>query len=65
MDGETRELIAHLFTRIGMIMEDASTVALLAGSGDQVAHEEAAVAIEQAAEKIAALASAINALLDK
>ncbi|MBK9010187.1 hypothetical protein [Novosphingobium sp.] len=26
MDDETRELITHLLTRIGMIMEDASTV---------------------------------------
>ncbi|WP_374528874.1 hypothetical protein [Novosphingobium sp.] len=63
MDDDTRELIAQLFTRVGMIMEDASPVALLAGSGDHGAQEEAAVAIEQAAERITALASAIRALL--
>ena len=63
MDDDTRELTAQLFTRIGMIMEDASPVALLAGSGDHAGLEEAVVAIEQAAEKVAALASAIRALL--
>lgn len=63
MDDDTRELIAQLFTRVGMIMEDASPVALLAGSGDQASLKVAIAAIEQAAEKIAALASAIRALL--
>jgi hypothetical protein len=63
MDDDTRDLIAQLFTRAGMIMEDASPVALLAGTGDHAALEEAVVAIEQSAEKVAALAGAIRALL--
>lgn len=34
MDDETQELITLLCTRIGMIMEDASVVALTIGSRD-------------------------------
>lgn len=65
MDDDTRELIEQLFTRVGMIMEDTSPVALLAGSGDRGAQEHLAAAVEQAAERITALASAIRALLDE
>lgn len=63
MDDDTRELTAQLFTGIGMIMEDVSPVALMAGSGDQAAQEQAVAAIEQASEQIIALTSAIRALL--
>lgn len=63
MDADTRALIAQLFTKVGEIMEDASSVALFAGSGDHAALIETAEATELAASKIAALASAIRALL--
>lgn len=63
MDDDTHELIAQLCTKVGMIMEDASPVALMAGRGDHAALEVAVAAIEQAAEKVAALASAVRALL--
>lgn len=63
MDDDTRELIAQLFTRVGMIIEDVGPVALLAGTGDRAELDEAVAAIEQAAEKITSLASAVRALL--
>ena len=44
MDNHTRDLIRQLCTRAGMIMEDASPIALASGSEDRLPDLEAAAA---------------------
>jgi len=63
MDDETQELINLLCTRIGVIMEDASVVALTIGSRDQNARLAAIGELELAAERIDRLVKATKALL--
>ena len=62
MDDDTSELIAQLCTRIGMIMEDASVVALTVGGLTVKERDDAIAALEAAAERISALVAAAKAL---
>ena len=62
MDEHTNELIAQLCTRIGMIMEDASVVALTVGGLTVKERDDAIAALEAAAERISALVAAGKAL---
>lgn len=64
MDDDTRDLVAQLCTRIGMIMEDASVDALTMRRRDR---EQLIAAIDKLAmtgEHIAALVRAARALLE-
>ena len=63
MDDETQELITLLCTRIGMIMEDASVVALTIGSRDQDVCLAAIAKLDLAAEQIGRLIKAAQSLL--
>lgn len=63
MDDETQELIILLCTRIGMIMEDASVVALTIGSRDQDACLATIAKLGVAAEQIRWLLRATQSLL--
>ena len=61
-DTDSQDLVDQLSTRIGMIMEDTSVVALtLAPRGDP-ARYEAIDDLDHAAKQIAALVGAIRAL---
>ena len=62
MDEDTSELTAQLCTRIGMIMEDASVVALTMGGLVGVERNDAIVVLADAAERINALVAAVKAL---
>jgi hypothetical protein len=62
MDEDDEELLVRLCTRIGVIMEDASFVALTI-RGTEGAERVAAIAeVTLAAEKLATLAGAVSAL---
>jgi len=63
MDDDTRELIAMLCTRIGMIMEDASIAALSMAQKVPGQMRLEFNEIERAAEKIAVLVNAAGELL--
>ena len=64
MDDDTTDLIARLCTRVGMIMEDASVIALTV-SGIEPSNRQAAIdELEGAARQINALVAAARALLD-
>ena len=62
MDEGRAELIGLLGTRIGMIMEDASVVALTLGSMHPGQQDTAIAQLTTAAEQIRALTSALLAL---
>lgn len=64
MDGDSDDLIAQLCTRIGMIMEDANTLALTIGSFYSSAQLAAIGELETAATRIASLIAAVRALSD-
>jgi hypothetical protein len=63
MEDTTQELVILLCTRIGMIMEDASVVALTIGSRDQNARLAAMAELDVAAEQIGRLVKATQSLL--
>jgi hypothetical protein len=63
MDADTSEIITQLCTRIGMIMEDASVVALTIRELKGDARATAIAELEAAGERIRALAGAARALL--
>lgn len=63
MDDDTRDLIAQLCARIGMIMEDASAVALSISSMTDNERRAAIAEISDQAAGISALAGAAGALL--
>ena len=63
MDDETQELIILLCTRIGMIMEDASVVALTIGSRNRDARATTITELNIAAEQIDRLVKATESLL--
>ena len=63
VDDETQELIVLLCARIGMIMEDASVVALTIGSRDQDACLAAIAKLDLATEQIGGLIKATQSLL--
>ena len=62
MDKDTSELIAALCTRIGMIMEDTSVVALTVGGLTGKERNDAVAVLEAAAERISALVATVTAL---
>jgi hypothetical protein len=64
MDGDTdtQDLVDQLSTRIGMIMEDASVVALTIAPRGDPARYEAIDDLQHAAGQITALVRAIRAL---
>lgn len=63
MDDDTKDLIARLSTRIGMIMEDASVVALSGARGSAAEVTSSVARIEHASEQIAGLVQATRVLL--
>lgn len=62
MDKETSDLIAQISTHVGMIMEDASVIALTLGRVGSEARVTKVCDIADAAAKIYALTEAIKAL---
>lgn len=62
VDNETRELIVRLLTRAGIIMEDASAEAVLAGGAD-ISLSAAIQLLQVASEVVGSLVSASSALL--
>ncbi|MCB2059315.1 MAG: hypothetical protein R3E09_07525 [Novosphingobium sp.] len=62
MDEDTAELVSRLCTRIGMIMEDASFVALTIGSVDEADRSEAIARLEMDARRIDQLIGAVRVL---
>lgn len=63
MDDETKDLIARLSTRIGMVMEDASLVALTGARGSAAEVASTVARIELASAQIAVLVQATKVLL--
>ena len=61
-DEDTDELIAQLCTRIGMLMEDGSVIALTAGGRDTATRREALIRLQHIVAKIGALMEAAAAL---
>lgn len=64
LDDDSRELAVRLLTRAGMIMEDASAVAVLC-AGDGVSLPEVVGQLEKASAALAALVSAARALVSE
>jgi hypothetical protein len=64
MDDDIDDLIAQLYTRIGMIMEDASVVALTIGGLEREKRVTSIDEVETAANRIAELIAATKALMD-
>ena len=62
MDEDTAELVSRLCTRIGMIMEDASVVALTIGSMEEAERSDAIARLEKDARRIDKLIGAVRAL---
>jgi len=58
MDDDTAELIAQLCTRIGMIMEDVSDMALTLGKADAGHRAKSLRQLERASEQISRLVRA-------
>lgn len=63
MDDDTKDLIASLSTRIGMVMEDASLVALTGARGSAAEMASTVARIELASAQIAVLVQATRVLL--
>jgi hypothetical protein len=63
MDDDTEELLNLLCTRIGMIMEDASVVALTIGAREPGQRLGEMAKLETASAQIAALTAAARSLL--
>lgn len=64
MDDDTADLIARLCTRVGMIMEDASVIALTVSGIEPSNRQETIDELESAARRTNALIAAARALLD-
>lgn len=62
MDDDTDNLIAQLCTRIGMIMEDASPVAIGIGAMTVAERRAAITEISVAAAQISAICEAVEVL---
>lgn len=62
MDDHEAELIKLIYTRIGMVMEDASIIALKLGGPASLLDREQADQIRRAAKTITSLADAADAL---
>ena len=64
MDEDTIDLIVALCTRIGMIMEDTSVIALTLRGATEIQRHEAVADIKAASDYIAALVGAVQVLRD-
>jgi|GEM_PF-3787747 len=64
MDDIDRELISLLSTKIGMLMEDHSALALTIGSELEDEQANRMATLDQAAEKIGALVAAAHSISD-
>ena len=64
LDEDVADLVRHLCSRAGMIMEDVSVIALTAEVGDVTSSRKATAQLRAAAERIGALAKAAEALMD-
>lgn len=62
MEDDTHELIAQLFTRAGMIMEDASVIALTVAGMHETERKIAVAELGSATKQISALIAAAEAL---
>ncbi|MFM6829713.1 MAG: hypothetical protein ACKOVA_05170 [Novosphingobium sp.] len=62
MEDDTLDLVIRLATRIGMIMEDASPIALRMAGQSEVEVRSSIEALSMASGKIAALMAAIDEL---
>jgi hypothetical protein len=62
MDAARLDLIIQLCTRIGMIMEDSSAIALTAGGGEECDLHNTLDHLERAAASIKALTDAASVL---
>jgi hypothetical protein len=62
MTDDTAELTAQLCTRIGMIMEDASVLALGIGRADEAGRVHAIAQLDTATIRITALVRAAQAI---
>ena len=62
MDEDTLELTARLCTRIGMIMEDASVIALTIGAASEADRMEALAQLDAASGRISDLVRAVRAV---
>lgn len=61
-DEDTRELVVRLLTRAGMMMEDASAIAVLS-AGEGVEMPDVVAQLEKASTEVGALIAAAKALL--
>lgn len=64
MDEDVADLVRHLCSRAGMIMEDVSVIALTAEVGDVISLRKVTAQLRAAAERTGALATAAEALMD-
>lgn len=64
MDEDVVDLVRHLCSRAGMIMEDVSVIALTTEVGDVTSSRKITAQLRAAAERIGALAKAAEALMD-
>ena len=64
MDENKTELLRLLYTRIGMIMEDASIIALTLGGARSTFEENSVADVAKAAQAISSLQAAAQALQD-
>ena len=62
MDDDHTDLVAQLCTRVGMIMEDGSVIALNVGRKHRSRRKAAIDALEGAATRIQGLIAAVRAL---
>ncbi len=62
MDDDARDLVNQLCTRIGMIMEDASELALTIGSVDQSDRPKQLTKLAESSARISALVRAAMSL---
>lgn len=64
MDDETHELISLLATKVGMLMEDSTVIALTCGQKDRADVSSALDELERSAARMTAMIGAAKALLD-
>ena len=64
LDEDVADLVRHLCSRAGMIMEDVSVIALTAEVSDVADARDVTARLRAAAKRIGALAKAADALMD-
>lgn len=64
MDEATEDLIAQLYTRVGMIMEDTSVRALMVPTMEPAKRRLARIEVERDVQRCLAILSAIRSLSD-